>query len=152
MTETRLHEAIDAIVAALQGASDLTVRDGPIVSGDVGDAIYIGYDGRYEEYEEAAATGQQKWAGIGQKARDETLQITCAAVAYTGNDLTLWKPVRDTVFAMLDTVGEVLRDDPSLGLPPPAVAELWPGDYWQEPIPNGAQARLVFQIHLATRV
>ena len=97
MTEWRLPAAIDAIVAALQGLG-VQVWDGPIVSGDYDDAIYIGFDGDYGG-EELAATTVQTWAGIGQRKRDEDHTITCAVVVLLGNESTSWKPARDKALA-----------------------------------------------------
>lgn len=154
MTETRLPALIDAVVAALKAADpDLNVWDGPIITGDYDNAVYIGFDGRYEDFEETASSTQQQWAsGIGQNARDEDHQVTCAVVVLTGDADTSWKPTRDRAYAILETVGQVLRADPSLGLPPPSVAELWPGDYYQENSPQGLQGRIVFSVHSKTRV
>lgn len=153
MTETRLPDSIDAIVAALTAAG-LTVWDGPIISGDYGDAVYIGFDGDYSENGsgEHAGSTVQTWSSIGRKVRDEDLTITCSVVTLTGDDAPSWKAARDACFAILQTVGVALRADPSLGLPPPSVAELQQGGYFQEVGPEGMQARIVFTIHHKTRV
>lgn len=152
MTETRLPAAIDAIVAALQTAG-LTVWDGPVISGDYSlNCVYIGYDGDPSYDEERAGSIQQQWAGLGAKRRDETTDIVGAAVTLTGNDAQSWKAARDSVFALIDTVGQTLRADPSIGLLSPSVAELIPGDYFQEAGPAGYQARVVFSINHRTRV
>lgn len=152
MVQSRLPASIDAIVEALTTAG-VTVWDGPILTGDYGDAIYIGYDADPQGGEERASSTEQTWASaIGQKARNEDLQIICAIVTLTGNDDASWKPARDTAFALLETVGTVLRADPSLGLSPPSVAELWPGDYFQEVGPAGLQTRIAFVINHKTRV
>jgi len=146
--------AIDAIVTALQGTG-LTVWDGPIVTGNFNDAVYIAFDGDYDGEERAAFTDQQ-WAGIGQRRRDETSEITCAVVALVGEGNTSWKPARDRIAAQLEIVGQKLRSDPtlgpSLGLTPPSVAELVPGELFQENGPSGFQARLLFTINYKTRV
>ncbi|MFC3453999.1 hypothetical protein [Amycolatopsis speibonae] len=153
MTESRIPEAIDAIIAALTTAQpDLQVWDGPIISGDYTNAVYIGFDGQYEDSEELAVSAQQEWAGIGRNARNEDLQITCSVVVLTGNADTAWKPTRDAAYSIIEAVGQVLRADPSVGLPPPVVAELVPGDFYQETGPAGMQARVLFSIHLKTRV
>jgi len=140
-------------VAALASADpDLQVWDGPVLTGDASEAVFVGFDGLFEG-EETSTTTQQQWAsGIGQNARDEDNQVTCAVVVVVGNADTSWKPTRDRVYAILDVVGEALRADSSLGLPPPSVAELMPGDYFQEPTENGFQGRLVFSVHHKTRV
>lgn len=156
MTESRIPETIDAIVAELKTAFENTntaVFDGPVLSGDyMANCVYIGYDGDPSYAEELSSTTQQKWAGLGQDRRDEENVITCAIVTVTGDDLSSWKPARDATYSLLEVIGQTLRSDPSLGLPPPSVAEVWPGEYRQEAGPAGYQARLVFSIHQNTRV
>lgn len=158
MVQTRIPAAIDALVALFQGAG-LATLDGPILSGDeypVG-CVYVGFDGDYNEGEERAVTSVQEWAGLGKLVRREDLQIAGAVTYVTGNAATTWKSARDSAVALLETIGQVLRADPSIGLGPPAVAgdfvaELWPGDMFQENGPAGMQVRIVFAIHCKTRV
>jgi hypothetical protein len=153
MVETRLPASIDAIVAALQPVLAPTpVYDGPILTGDYSNAVYIGYDADPSGAEDHAGSTQQTWAGLGQRKRDEEIQIICAVVTLTGNADTSWKASRDSAFALLEKVGQTLRADPSLALSPPSVAELMPGDLFQENGPEGLQARIVFAIHHKTRV
>jgi hypothetical protein len=151
MVETKIPAVLDALVTAFQGAG-LNVWDGPIISGDYTDSVYVGYNAEPDIVEQRSASSIQSWAGLGNRARNEDLQITCAIVTLTGNADTSWKPARDNAFAMLETVGQVLRANPSLGLPPPSVAELIPGDYFEETGPAGAQARIEFTVHHITRV
>jgi hypothetical protein len=151
MVQSKIPAAIDAIVAALKAAG-LQVWDGPVLTGDYEDAVFIGYDAYPDVVEQRSAGSTQTWAGLGQRARDEDIVISCAVVTLTGDTDTTWKPARDKAFAMLETVGQVLRNDPSLGLPPPSVAELEPGDYFEETSPAGYQCRIAFQIHYQTRV
>lgn len=156
VVQSRFPAAADAIVAGLVAAG-LKVWDGPIITGDYSNAVYIGFDGDYADGEERAASINQEWHGLGAKARKEEIQIPCAVVVLTGNGDTTWKPTRDTGFAILETIGQTLRADPSLGLGPPTVsadfvAELWPGDTFQETGPAGMQLRIVFDIHIKTRV
>lgn len=150
--ETRLDASIDALYDALIAAElGVNVWDGPIVSGDSGDAIFVGYDGD-PEGEGQAGQASQEWAGIGKRARDETIVIVCAAVVLVGDSDARWKPVRDRAKALIESVGQTLRADPSLGQGPPCVAELQPGEYFQENGPAGYQARFLFTVHVQTRV
>lgn len=151
--ETRMAAAIDVLydrwTAANLGAK---VWDGPIVSGDYGDAIYIGYDAD-PEGEAQAASIEQEWAGVGtNRRRNESLDITCAAVVLVGASDERWKTARDRVTALIDGLGANLRADPSLGQSPPFRAELMPGDYFQESTDAGHQARQLFTVHIETRV
>lgn len=148
MVESRVPLAIDAIVTVLTAAG-LKVWDGPVITDDYADAVYIGYDGDPEGEQRAAAV-EQKWSGLGQRKRDEDSQIIGAVVVSTGD--AGWKAARDKAYTMLGVVGQSLRADPSLGLSSPSIAELWPAGYYQEAGPSGLQARLVFAIHHQTRV
>lgn len=151
MVQTRIPAAIDAIVTALQGAG-LKVWDGPVLTGDYGNCVFIGFDAQPDLVESRAASSAQAWSGLGQRARDENLQITGAVVTLTGNTDESWKAARDIAFAMLESIGQVLRSNPSLGLSSPSVAELQPGDYYQEIGPAGYQCRIAFAVHHMTRV
>lgn len=148
--ESRVPATIDALVALWEGAG-LTAWDGPIVSGTYGDAVYVGYDADPEGDQRAAATNQE-WAGIGQRKRDEDIDVVCAAVALIGESDNSWKRARDAVYALIETAGQALRSDPSIGQAPPFVAGLIPGDYFQENSPAGYQARVVFIVRVKTRV
>lgn len=150
-TETRYPDTVDAIVSAWTAAG-LKVWDGPIVSGDYGDAVYVGYDADPEAAEFKAADLSQEWAELGARRRNEDLSIVCAAVVLQGADATSWKPVRDAIFAMYDKAGQALRAAPGLSQAPPFVVEILFGSLFQEPGPQGFQARIVFTVHVKSRV
>lgn len=151
--ETRTAAAIDALYDALI-AADLGVHvwDGPVVSGDYGDAIYVGYDGD-PEGDGQTAVSDQDWAGVGKtRKRDESLDITGAAAALVGESDERWKTARDRATALIESIGQLIRANPSLGQSPPFRAELIPGAYYQENTPAGYQARYLFTVHIETRV
>jgi hypothetical protein len=149
---------VDAIVAALTTAfanasPTVKVWDGPVVSGDYSNAVYVGYDADPEAVEFIAVNGLQQWAGLGAKKRDEELDIACAILVNFVASEDTWKPTRDAAFAIYDIVGQTLRADPSLGQAPPFVAEITTHRYSQEPFgDNKWQARIVFGVHIKTRV
>ncbi len=143
MTTSRIPAAIDAIVASLTAAG-LLVWDGPVVTQNFKSAVFIGYDGAEDNSDYKSVVGTQDWAALGAKRRSEKFSITCAAVALWGGTDT--KTGRDMAYALLDTVGTTLRADPSLGQPPPFVAELRPSELFTEPTDNGLQCRWVFTI------
>lgn len=152
MVECRIPQAIDAVVSLLANAG-MTVYDGPILTGNsANSAVFIGYDADPEGDQQASST-QQAWAGVGvTRKRDEENQIAGAVVVLFGDSITAWKNVRDLAYGLLDTIGQTLRANADLGLSAPSVAELWPGDYFQEATTAGYQGRLVFSIHYKTRV
>lgn len=148
MATSRVPATIDALAASWTAAG-LKTWDGAVVTGDYTDAVYLGYDGD-PQGDFLTVEPDQNWAGIGAKKRDEEFAIICAAVALLGGGTT--KTARDTVFAMLATVENELRADPSLGQPPPFVAEYKGGPIFTEPGPDGYQVRAVFSVHVKTRV
>lgn len=150
--ETRLAAAIDALYDTVTAAATgVNVWDGPVLSGNSGDTIHIGFDGDLEGDAKAADT-EQEWAGVGRRSRDEEIDIVCAAVVLVGSSDARWKTARDRAKALIETVGVALRANPSLGLSPPIVFELQPGEYFQENGPAGYQARFVFTVHVTTRI
>lgn len=152
MAESRIPAAIDGIVNAWT-PTGLTIVDGPSLSADYWNrpVVFVGWDGD-QDGEFLSASSEQDWAGIGTKRRDESIVIPGCVIYPFGNSTT-WKPVRDGCAAMLDQLGDALRADPSIGLPPPSWAGLVPGNYHQHLVPEaGALARQVFNIRIQTRV
>ncbi len=149
MGTSRVFDTIDALVALFRGAG-LTTWDGPLVTGDYTPAVHVGYDGDMEGDYKSADPGEE-WAGIGARTRDEEFDIICAATALMGDSDP--KVAREVVKAMLATVANTLRADPSLGqTPTPFVAEYRPGPLYVEPCPAGYQVRAVFAVHVKTRL
>lgn len=143
-TMTRTPATIDALVATWTDAG-VKVHDGPQLSGDFEDCIFVGFDGNPEgEYQSAEV--EQDWAGLGAKHRSETLTIICSAVVLNGDDNI--KAARDTAYGFVETAGIALRNDPSLGQPPPFVAGLRPGPLFIEPTQQGVQVRVVFSVNV----
>lgn len=153
MTETRVPDVIDALLAvwaAAPGLAGITVVDGPLVTNDpLHEAVYVGYDGD-PEGEGQAADSAQEWAAIGQKKRDEVVQVTCAVVVWNGR--TAVRPTRVRVYELLAAVSAAVRADPSLGLPPPTVAEMASGQLFQSQRQSGVECRIPFVIAVKTRI
>lgn len=155
MATSRVPATIDRLVELFNAAREaagntFTVWDGPLVTGEYGPGIHIGYDGDPEgDYKTADPT--QEWAGIGAKTRDEEFDIPCAAVALIGDQDT--KLARDTVYALLSVAENTLRADPSLGqTPPPYTAEFRPGPVYTEATDVGYQVRGLFNVRVKTRL
>lgn len=152
MTVTsRAPEVLDRLVElATAAAPDRKVADGPDLdeSTDL-DMLCIGWDGDDESDTDAVSVAQE-WAGLGAKAKDETLIITCAAISRRGNGSI--KAVRDAAYASLFSLGGVLRDDPSMGFTSPTIADLRTGDLRQRQTGDGPEVRILFQIGVQTRI
>lgn len=155
-TTSRVPATIDALMSTLAAplaTAGKALWDGPVVTGDYTDSVHIGYDGDPEGDYQTADPGQE-WAGIGAKKRDEEFDIICAAVALVGGGTT--KQARDTAYAMTEIVEDALRSDPSLGLGPPTSpvfsAEFRGGPVFTEDTSAGWQVRILFNIHVKTRI
>lgn len=151
-TTSRAPAVLDALVALCGSAAGLdgvTIHDGPqVTSAPLKEVITIGWDG--DEDNDEAVQSQQAWAAIGQKAKDETLQIPCAAIAWRGD--TNIKAVRDRAYELLGEVEDALRADPSLGFPPPTIVAMTTGNAYQRQTDKGAQCRVMFTIGVQTRI
>lgn len=152
MSTSVVGAVIDALVTALTTAG-INVVDGPAVNAaDTGtDTLYIGWDGT-EEGSDAASTDQE-WAGLGNRARDENLTITCYAEATRG-DTTL-KPTRDAALAVVAAVETALRSDPQLGgaLTGPSHAQFGAIDRLAQPqTPAGSRCGVVFTVTAFARL
>lgn len=152
-TTSRAPAVIDALVDFFEAApalADAKIVDGPpVTSASLKNAVYVGYDGD-EAGEGQAADVSQTWASIGQKARNETITVTCAVVVWRGN--TKVRPVRVLAYDLLAAVEESLRADPSLGLPPPTVAAWASGQLYQSQRDTGIECRIPFQVSVQTRI
>jgi hypothetical protein len=148
MATSRIPATIDALVAAFTAAG-LHTFDGPLVSGDYTPAVWVGYDGD-PEGDFKAVEGDQEWAGIGAKKRGEEFDVICSVTVLSGDSDV--RSARETAFALLATVENTLRADPSLDQTPPFVAEYRPGAMHIEPADTGHQVRAVFNVHVKTRI
>lgn len=152
MATSRAPAVVDALVALCEAAAALdgvTIHDGPQPTSDPLKAVVcIGWDG--DEDNDLAVETSQEWAGLGALAKDESLLVTCAAVAWHGETTT--KPVRDSAYAMVAAVEDALRADPSLGFAPPTVVAMATGNAYQQQAGGGAQCRVVFTIAIKTRI
>ncbi|MEV4159006.1 hypothetical protein [Nonomuraea dietziae] len=154
MATSRVPEIIDNLLAALAAAPPLAhpvrVYDGPLISGEQpADSVFIGYDGDPEgEFQAAAA--EQSWAGLGARAKDETVQIVGAVIARRGD--TNVRKARVRGYQLLAAVEDALRASPALGMPPPTTVAMAAGTCFQEQHARGVQCRITFSIAVETRI
>lgn len=156
MTESRVPAVIDALTALFDAAPGLVgvkVLDGEPVTGDpLFEALFIGYDGDPDGDGESA-TFQQEWAGLGAKAKNEAITVTCAVVVWKGDTNAVARRARRLrVFELLGEVGAIMRADPSLGFPSPTIAAMASGQLFQRQHEGGFEARIPFQIQVQTRI
>lgn len=148
MADSRVPATIDALKTTWD-ATGAKVWDGPVITGDYSDCIFVGYDGD-PEGDMQAVDGDSEWAGLGAKARDEDFDVICAVVALVGDQGI--KTVRDNAYAQLKKAADAVRADPSLGQAPPFVASVKGGSLFYDNLESGLQARLVFRVHVETRI
>lgn len=146
--DSRVPATINALVA-LWTATGANVFDGPPLTEDYSDAVFVGYDGDPDgDFE--MGDDDSDWAGLGALRRNETFDIVCSVVTLVGeNDIQL---VRENAYALYKLVSDALRADPSLGQTPPFTAELKGGPIFTEPSGDGWQCRKVFRVHVVTRI
>ncbi|MDH6111919.1 hypothetical protein P3T36_006898 [Kitasatospora sp. MAP12-15] len=110
MSTSSIGAAVDYLVTACTTALGTTahVFDGPPV-GDtqlqLDDRIWIGYSPVSPDL--PAATGDQQFAALGARSREETVAIVCAVEHFSGT--TAMRLLRDGAFALLATVETLLR-------------------------------------------
>lgn len=151
-TTSRAPAVIDELVTRLRAAAalaDVAVHDGPeVTSAPLKEVVTVGWDG--DENNDEAVQSQQEWASIGQKAKNETFQIPCAAIAWRGD--TNIRAARVRAYELVAAVEDVLRVDPALGFPPPTIVAMVTGNAVQRQTDKGAQCRVVFTIGVQTRI
>jgi hypothetical protein len=156
VTDTRVPDAIDALVAALETVlGSAMVFDGPEITGDAPPVVVcVGYDGDPDGDMQAVANWEQTFQGMqaGTQRRAEAFDVLGCVVAFSG-DVDV-KTRRDAVFATFGQVAAVLRAqiNVGLGLPQPTRVEFASGSLFQEQTTGGMQARIPFTVHVETRV
>lgn len=143
---------IDALLAAAKTELPSTlVLDGFGVTDDPGDYLMIGVEDPDLEGFAFSADARQEWANVNHLVRDESGDITCAALSWNGDGDQ--KAARDAVYATAGAVENLLRDNPSLGV----AGVLWTGygssaQLMQNQDKHGAIALLVFRINFRARI
>lgn len=150
MSTSRIPAVIDALVSMLTAALPaITVYDGPWVTPpETTDSfITVGWTPDGEN-----PTGEQAWAGLGNKARDERIDIPCYADAYSGDTAT--KARRDAASALLAAAENALRTDTTLGgaIPNPGWAQIGSYSIRQEQTEAGLEVGITFHVLVNTRI
>lgn len=114
MTTSKVPALIDYLVTAFTASASLgaanpavSVFDGPPVTADPAPmALYVGVDDVFSDSAPVSATSEQARMGAG-RGRQETAEIRCAAVAWSGADDL--RTVRASAFAILAAVEDLIR-------------------------------------------
>lgn len=151
MSDSRIPAAIDALVTLFDTVEDLKVYDGAFLTGEEpAERVYVGYDGDPDS-DFSAASGDQDWAGsVGTGRRDEVFAITCAVLVRNGAGNI--KAARTAAYDVLAQLSTKLRDDPSLGFPPPSTAQMQNQRLNQYQARTGVEVRIMFDVVVQTRI
>lgn len=148
MTTSRIPAVIDALVSTLTaGLPGVTVIDGPLVNVPDGDYVTVGWTPDND-----TTTGTQTWAGVGNRARDEHIEVPCYCDSFSGS--TAVSARRAAAFALMAAAENAVRADPSLGglVSAPGVAEIGTYTERQEQTDAGVAVGVVFHITVTTRI
>jgi hypothetical protein len=154
MATSAVFGLIDALYANFAAAlPDVLVLDGMGATDDPGNFLMIGVDDPDTDAYANTADVEQKWAGIGNHARNEAGSISCCAVAWNGDGDQ--KAARLAAKATVDAVESNLRSDPTVGgaLPGPGWAQFGTRlTLSQIQTEDGAVALVFFQIAYQARI
>lgn len=151
MTTSRIPAVVDALVStfttALTGSA--TVYDGQWVTAPSGTESYltVGWTPDAD-----GPTGEQEWVGLGNRARDERIDVPCYVDAYTGDTDTAAR--RTAAFALLGAVEDVIRADPTIGgaVPQPGWSQIGSYSVRQEQTESGLEVGITFHVLVQTRI
>lgn len=153
MSSSLIPSCITALVSSLTTAfaGAIPVNDGPVLQNTEPAMLLVGAteaeglsSGDFPEW-------QQRWAGLGHAARDETFQIPCVLFVRSGDtDLATY---RTTAWSYFATVESTLRNDPTLGISTNTIrAQVSPGSYSQPQTPDGVVCRIDFTVNVEGRI
>jgi hypothetical protein len=140
---------LTSVATTAVAATDCQVYRGPVVTGDPGTALFIGYDGDPAGDFRAVAFSSQ-WAGLGARARDEQFDVFCAITMLSGvTDVTA---ATDDVYTLHTLFEDAVRATPSLSQAPRLTAEVGAGELFTLPHPSGLQMVLSFTVRVSARI
>ena len=155
MATSAVPEVIDALLTLARASlTDTLVFDGLGVTDDPGNFLMIGVEDPDTEGLAFSADVKQDWANANYTSRDETGEITCAALAWVGESGDEGSKVaRDGAYAICASLEDAMRANPTLGLP----TLLWTGfgsstQLSQAQGVGGSSALLVFRINFRARI
>lgn len=147
MSTSRIPAAVEALVSIFDAATTATVIDGRWVRVPDGDYLTVGWT---PDDEGSSAT--QDWVGLGNRARNEMIDIPCYIDSFSGDTTTASR--RNAAFGVLASCEDAVRADPTLGgvVPQPGWAQI--GSYREriEQVEKGLAVGVVFHVLIQTRI
>lgn len=151
MATSAIPALIDALVLKLTNAlPGIIVSDGIGNFGDTGDFLMIGVDDPDKPDAATTASSQQAWASANHTTRDESGEITCAALSWNGDAGA--KAARDAVFATCAAVENLLRQNPSLDVPGLLWTSYGTNTTLTQDQTTSATAMVVFSVYFRARI
>lgn len=148
MTTSRIPAVIDALVSTLKAAMpNALVFDGPFTTTPDRDYLVVGWTPEGEN-----PSGSQTWAGVGNRARYEQIDIPCYCNSYSGSVTVSTR--RNAAFALLSSAETALRADPMLGsaVPEPGHAQIGTYTAYQEQTEQGLAVGVIFHVLVTTQI
>ena len=140
---------LTSVATTALAATTCQVFRGPVISGDPGTMLFIGYDGD-PMGEFRTVNVASEWAGLGARARDEIFQVFCAITSLDGaGDIAA---TTDSVYALYHLFEAALRATPGLNQAPRLTAAIRAGELFTMPHPAGLQVRLTFTVEVSARI
>jgi hypothetical protein len=143
----------DVTLGAAPAPNTVTVYDGPVTTGlDAPLKLFVGLTDPDNPAAEVAADSVQEWAGIGRRARNETVTIHCCAEAWSGVDDV--RTLRVAVAGIVAAVETLMQADTTqfggnILFPDPGITALaWP----QNNTKDGVIARAQFDLTFKSRI
>lgn len=140
---------LTSVATTALASTTCQVFRGPFVTGDPGDAMFIGYDGD-PAGEMRSVVISSDWAGLGAKARNEEFRVSCAVTASRGDPDV--RVATDATYQYYGLFEAAVRTTPSLNQAPRLTASLNAAELFTMPHPTGLQVRLTFTVLVSARI
>jgi hypothetical protein len=140
---------LETVANTAMAGTGCAVFRGPVITGDPGAALHIGYDGD-PDGDFQSIQQSSEWAGLGAKARNETFEILCALTYLSGAGAV--GAATDSVHTLFTAFEAALRADPGLNQAPRLTAAVSSLELFTMPHPTGLQVRLAFNVRVSARI
>lgn len=148
MSVPKFGAVIDALVVLAETTSATEVYDGPTVT--IPTAVDFVVIGGTEDPDDEPSSFDQTWNGLGNRAKNESGEVTCAVLVGTGDDDV--KTARDRALSILGEIETAVRADPSLGgVLTGGWAHVSGGRHVQRLTTEGIYVRITFTVSYQTK-
>lgn len=146
-------QVMDALISLWsETVPEGAVFDGPGTASDIPKLMVMVGVSDPDATSPEAATSDQQWAWADHRQRDETMQVHCSIVAWSGDtDRAAVKGLRDQVFDTLRRLTDALEQDPTLGGLVLFVSRVSGLRLLQDQVDIGAAANLTFTVEARAR-